>query len=518
MLTGPGARLDAYELIRLLGAGGMGEVWLAHDVSLGRKVAVKLLPQGLTEDPHRVARFEQEARAVSGLSHPNICHVYALGRTDEGQRYIAMELVDGTTLRHRLNASHLPLLEALRIASQIAAGASAAHAAGIIHRDLKPENVMIRTDALVKILDFGLAKLSQVGDGSAAGEGATHTVLMTNAGSVVGTVAYMSPEQARGQALDVRTDVWSLGVMLYELAAGRGPFTGQSTSDVLASILEREPDPLVRFEPAAPSELQRIVGKALRKEPGQRYQTMSDLALDLEALRDDLHVKSKTSSGAAAVDTRTTYWSRRRLTRIGVSAAILALAVAAWSMLGSTRRRGATESDAPVQRRLTRLTFDELAWSPTFSPDGRYVAYVSSRSGYSNVWVLATAGGRPIQVTKSSSDESWPDFRRMATRSPSLVVAKASSWCLRWEARSDASRRSPALRLGPRTAHRFWSPNIRLFLATADGPPERILERFLEGGFWLSPTWHPDGRITIPGRHKTAGRGIFTFGIGTARG
>ena len=185
----PGARLDGYELLQLLGTGGMGEAWLARDLGLDRKVALKLLPQDFTHDERRVARFEQEARAASALSHPNICHVYALGQTATGQRYIAMELVEGMTLRERLQAGRLRLAEALKIASQIAAALSAAHAAGIVHRDLKPENVIVRADGLVKVLDFGLAKLSQLGDGSTPSDESTHTALRTDAGTVLGTVS-----------------------------------------------------------------------------------------------------------------------------------------------------------------------------------------------------------------------------------------------------------------------------------------------------------------------------------------
>ena len=294
MSLGPGSRLDAYEIVSPLGAGGMGEVWLARDTSLGRKVALKLLPLELTRDARRVARFQQEARAASALSHPNVCHIYALGQTSDGQHYIAMELVEGHTLRSRLHAGRVSIKDAIRIATQIAAALSAAHAAGVVHRDVKPENVMLRPDGFVKVLDFGLAKLALTGPEMAAGQ-SIQTMLRTDAGTVVGTVAYMSPEQARGQEVDLRTDVWSLGVVLYEMVAGRSPFAAQSSSDVLVSILDREPAPLARFDPETSAELQRIVTKALRKDRGQRYQTVQDLLLDLQALGDDIHLSARTS-------------------------------------------------------------------------------------------------------------------------------------------------------------------------------------------------------------------------------
>jgi serine/threonine protein kinase len=294
MPFGPGSRLDAYEILGPLGTGGMGEVWLARDTSLGRRVALKLLPPDLTRDPLHVARFQQEARAASALSHPNVCHIYALGQTSDGQHYIAMELVEGQTLRARLHAERISIKDALSIATQMAAALGAAHAAGILHRDVKPENVMLRTDGLIKVLDFGLAKLVPTGP-EVAGDPTAQTILRTDAGTVVGTVAYMSPEQARGQDVDLRTDIWSLGVVLYEMVAGRSPFAAQSSSDVIAAILDRDPAPLARFDPDTSTELQRIVTNALRKERGQRYQTVQDLLLDLQALQDDLHLSSRAS-------------------------------------------------------------------------------------------------------------------------------------------------------------------------------------------------------------------------------
>jgi eukaryotic-like serine/threonine-protein kinase len=298
MPLGPGSRLDAYELRQPLGAGGMGEVWLATEVRLGRKVALKLLPAELTRDPARVSRFEQEARAASGLSHPNVCTIHALGETSEGQHYIAMEYVEGETLRRRIGAGRLTIRESLDIAIQIASALVAAHANGIVHRDIKPENVIVRPDGFVKVLDFGLAKLTAPTD-SAAVE-ATQTAFRTEAGTVVGTVAYMSPEQARGQQVDARTDIWSLGVVLYEMVAGRSPFAGSSSSDVLAAILDREPAPLARFASDVPGELQRIVGKTLRKERGQRYQSVNDMLLDLDDLRRELTDRARTSALGAA--------------------------------------------------------------------------------------------------------------------------------------------------------------------------------------------------------------------------
>jgi serine/threonine protein kinase len=297
-----GTRLGPYEVLSPIGAGGMGEVWLATELRLGRNVALKLLPADLTRDPDRIQRFEQEARAASALNHPNVCTIHALGETSEGQHYIAMEYVEGETLRQRLSSALLSLREALDIAIQVAAALSVAHAAGIVHRDIKPENVMLRPDGVVKVLDFGLAKLAPVMRGGAE---TTQMGVNTEAGTVAGTPAYMSPEQGRGQQVDARTDIWSLGVMLYEMIAGRSPFAGPSRTDVLAAILQNDPPPLARFDPTAPAEIQRIITKALRKDREQRYQTVKDLLLDLRVLREDLASHARTGSGSITPSTAT---------------------------------------------------------------------------------------------------------------------------------------------------------------------------------------------------------------------
>ena len=301
-----------YQIIRPLGKGGMGEVYLAKDTKLDRRVALKLLPAEFTNHKERLRRFIQEAKTASSLNHPNIITIHEIGETD-GVHFIATEFIDGQTLKRR-KRTKMELPEILDVSIQVARALQAAHAAEIIHRDIKPENIMLRPDGYVKVLDFGLAKLTETSGQSKAGLSEIDTMLKahTRPGTVLGTVEYMSPEQARGQVLDQRTDVFSLGVVMYEMAAGRIPFTGATSIDTLVSILEREPPPLDLAWPDVPAEFQRIVSKSLRKDREERYQTIKDLLIDLKSLNDELFVQklersksphsSKSSREAAATD------------------------------------------------------------------------------------------------------------------------------------------------------------------------------------------------------------------------
>jgi len=292
----------------------MGEVYLAEDSKLRRKIALKLLSTELTKDQDRLRRFEQEAFAASALSHPNILVVHDID-SDGDAHFIATEFIEGETLRDRMTRSKLSLQGALEIAIQTASALAAAHKAGIVHRDIKPENIMLREDGYAKVLDFGLAKLTERTAQTSNTEAQTIARVDTDPGTVLGTVNYMSPEQARGRVVDERTDIFSLGVVTYEMIAGRVPFEGESSTDVLAAILDREPAPLARFEPETPAELQRIMGKSLCKNRDERYQTVKDLLIDLKNLREELTFEEKlersispdsaarmgiTTSGAAA--------------------------------------------------------------------------------------------------------------------------------------------------------------------------------------------------------------------------
>ncbi len=294
MKEAPLKQLAHYRLLSRLGAGGMGEIHLAEDTRLGRKVALKILPAEFVASADRVRRFEQEARAVSALNHPNILVIYEIGK-ERGVHFIATEFIEGQTLRQKLEAGKLKISETLDIGAQIAEALQAAHATGIIHRDIKPENIMLRPDGYVKVLDFGLAKLSETRSAEHGAQNEEETLSdihgssfrdhpFTNPGTVMGTAHYMSPEQARGLKVDARSDIFSLGIVLYEMLAGQKPFTGQTMSDVLAAILRAEPLPLS----AIPPELDRCIAKTLCKDCGARYQTISKLLADLKRLRQRL--------------------------------------------------------------------------------------------------------------------------------------------------------------------------------------------------------------------------------------
>jgi eukaryotic-like serine/threonine-protein kinase len=283
-----GQTIGHYEILSTLGKGGMGEVYLARDTKLGRKVALKFLPSDFTKDTERLRRFEQEARAASALNHPSIITIYEIGEMDS-RHFIATEFIDGETLRQRLIDGSLKFAEILNIAEQIGSALAEAHAAGIVHRDIKPDNIMLRRDGLVKVLDFGLAKLMEQKEVDA--EDATRQLVQTSAGVVMGTVAYMSPEQARGLAADARTDIWSLGVVLYEMVSDRLPFAGETTSDVISLILQKEPPALTTVSVNIPERLDEIVTRALTKDREERYQTIKDLALDLKRLKQKLDIE-----------------------------------------------------------------------------------------------------------------------------------------------------------------------------------------------------------------------------------
>ncbi|MEZ5429513.1 MAG: serine/threonine-protein kinase [Pyrinomonadaceae bacterium] len=290
-----GEKLSHYKILSEIGRGGMGEVYLAEDITLERKVAVKMLAEECCEDSGKLQRFIQEAKMASALNHPNILTIFEFGRHDEGH-YLASEYIDGRELKRVLAEDQMSLKNVLDISIQVISALKTAHEAGIVHRDIKPDNIMIREDGLVKILDFGIAKLisdSGLGDADLSSEGETpvqNDPRLTMRGLILGTPNYMSPEQARGKELDGQTDIFSFGVVLYEMLAGCLPFKGEVIGDIIASILTREPKPITEYYDDFPEDLCRIVEKCLRKEKSERYRTTADLLKDLKAVRMRLEI------------------------------------------------------------------------------------------------------------------------------------------------------------------------------------------------------------------------------------
>jgi len=317
-----GAFFSHYKIHSRIGAGGMGEVYLATDTLLDRKVALKILPADVASNPQRVRRFLQEAKAASALNHPHIITIHEVGEFDSTY-FIATEFIDGTTLRTLIKRTPLPFERVIEIAIQTASALTAAHEVNLIHRDIKPENIMLRADGYVKVLDFGLAKLLPQ---SSPGPEAS-TLVNTADGIVLGTLSYMSPEQARGTDVDARTDIWSLGVVLYEMVTGRQPFEGTTMSDVLASVLDHEPLPVMRYAPTVPADLERIIRKTLAKDPEERYQTAKDLLIDLKELKHELERQKVGSEVRSSLIAAKSVGSRFSGRRVLMGAIILLLVV-----------------------------------------------------------------------------------------------------------------------------------------------------------------------------------------------
>ena len=318
-----GETIGHYRILKRIGAGGMGEVYLASDINAGRTAALKVLPAHLSSNVERLRRFEQEARAVAGLNHPNIMTIYEVG-ADDSRRYIASELIEGETLHERLARGGVEIREAIEIAIQVVSALAAAHSAGVVHRDIKPQNIMLRPDGYVKVLDFGIAKLAEREVLPSVPENEALKLVETNAGSILGTVSYMSLEQARGAHVDKRTDIWSLGVVLYEMITGRAPFPGDIPGEVMSSIVEKEPLPLGRYLERVPPELEQIVTKALQKNPQERFQSANELLAALKHLLHKLELAAELDQSSARDSS-----ARWIQSPIAAGVAVLAIALAA---------------------------------------------------------------------------------------------------------------------------------------------------------------------------------------------
>ncbi len=544
-----GKSLGHYEIIEKIGAGGMGEVYLALDTGLNRKVALKFLPTFFTQDSERLRRFQQEARAASALNHPNILTIHEVGHLDSAH-YIATEFVEGESLRDHIGRGSLKITDALDIATQVASALATAHEVGIIHRDIKPENIMLRQDGIVKVVDFGLAKLTA----QPTNQSEASTMVNTGDGIVMGTAQYMSPEQARGVKVDARTDIWSLGCVLYEMVAGRSPFAESTPGDTIVSILEREPPLLERFVGNVPREQQRIITKALAKDREKRYQSVKDLLIDLRTLRDELEFKAKlelsvqpapsagvTTGQQQAVDdtheptTRTTELIspfptssaeyivgqiKRHGKRITVATVAIMAVLAAVGFGGIQLYKSYWQIDpsrqpaTPLQTmKITRLTSTGKASHAVISPDGRYVVHVTTQEGQQHL--------RVRQVNTNSDVQKLPpaDVRYTGlTFSPDgdfifYVVSETNNRqttlyqvpVVGGTPRKLISNVGSAVTFSPdgkRLAfirHFVEQGEHALMVANADGSGERNLAVRKFPNFFTTVSWSPDGNTIACG-------------------
>jgi Tol biopolymer transport system component/serine/threonine protein kinase len=404
MTLAAGSRLGPYEILSLLGSGGMGEVYRARDPRLGRDVAIKVLPAAFSADADRLRRFEQEARAAAALNHPNIVTIHSVEEAN-GLRFLTMELVEGKPLSDLIPKNGMPLDRLLNIATPLASALSAAHSKGITHRDLKPANVMIGAEGQVKILDFGLAKLREAAPAEVDMTGLA-TEPITSEGRIVGTVAYMSPEQAEGKSIDPRSDIFSLGVILYELATGERPFKGDTTISTITSILRDTPRPITELNHTLPRDLAKIVRHCLVKDVEHRYQTAKDLRNDLEELKRDIESGEVVTPAAIHSVPPAQRWPRAVMAVVAV-AAFATLLVWRW-----TSHRSTGTGPVPVEATFTQLTSEPGAEvSPSLSPDGRWIVYSSAATGHAAIYLRSVGGQLAINLTKDSpADDTQPTF------------------------------------------------------------------------------------------------------------
>jgi len=502
-----GQEIESYRIEKLLGAGGMGEVYLARDTKLDRLVALKVLPWHFVADAERLGRFRREARALSSLNHPNLVTIYEVGEAD-GLHFIAMELVEGRTLS--LLRDKLSMKELLAIVAQVAEALGAAHQSGIIHRDVKPDNVMVRPDGYAKVLDFGLVKLAEVEP--------TPGTANTQLGVAMGTLAYMSPEQASGEPVDHRTDIWSLGVVLYELATGRKPFSTETRQATINAILSAQPTPATTVDPNLPPDLDRILSKALDKDRELRYQTASDFRTDIRRLLRQLDSSPTVSDAGSSALAAVQQFLRRRWLWPAVIGVVLIVSasVAAWWFL---LRAKAVMPDWSRAARVQLTNQHGTEFFPTLSPDGRSFVYASNENGNFDLFEERVGGKNPKPLTPNTpSDETQPVFSPngewiafRSTRDPAGVyVIKAGGENVRlviadchhpsWSPDGKEIVCSSAGRVAPTTRNTLPS---RLWIANVETGDKRLL---CENDA-MQPSWSPNGdRIAFWFMHPASGR------------
>lgn len=461
----------------------MGEVFRARDPRLERDVAIKLLPAGVAKDPDRLRRFEVECRAAAALNHPNLLAIYDVGESPDGHPYIVSELLQGESLRNRLLKGKVPLRKAIEYAAQIARGLAAAHEKNIIHRDLKPENIFITEDGTAKILDFGLAKVNEPVPVVSSSD---PTLVPTTEGTILGTVGYMSPEQARGERIDARTDIFSFGVVLYEMLSGKRAFQAQTSADTIAAILKEDPRPLdgVELSPA----LERIVRHCLEKSSQERFQSARDLAF---------HLESAMTTSSAVLPPEPQRSPQAKWIWFALPLAIVAGVVAL--------RYAATRAEVRPGIEVSHLTaFVGLEEFPTLSPDGKYVAFVSDRSGTRQIMIRLLAGGAPLQITNDVADHRSPrwtaDSSSILYYTPPNRVEEKDGTVWQVSALGGASRRLFASLSDADVSHdgtkvAYFALNgdqIELRVTGATGGESRLVRAFRSNQTYLHPRWSPD--------------------------
>jgi eukaryotic-like serine/threonine-protein kinase len=492
----PRTTVGHYEILEKLGSGGMGVVYKARDTRLGRFLALKLLPAEVVADRERRLRFLQEAKLASALNHPNIVTVYDVGDCADGM-FIAMEYVSGETLGSLINGKPLPPGKALNYAVQAADALAAAHAAGVVHRDVKPANVMVTGTGQVKVVDFGIAKLTE----PPAGEGSTTITERprTEAGEVMGTIAYMSPEQAEGRFVDGRSDIFSFGATLYEMLSGCRPFQGATRLAVLTAILREDPVPLRQVNRSVPPELERVVARCLEKDPSLRFQHATDLKVALEWLERDIATGRLTAAEPGLHPRRP---KRARTVAVVIVLGAIALAAALYRWWPGASARQPLPLPAP-----TMLTFDlGLTVEPALSADGKLLAYASDRSGDGNldIWVQQLPGGEPIRRTRGPADEDAPHFSRDGSR---IVFMRSGEGVFVIPALAGQETLIAPGGLHPRfspdgTKVVYWvgeednpAPSGRVFVTPIDRSASvELATGFADARF---PLWAPDGKRVL---------------------
>jgi Tol biopolymer transport system component len=502
-----GRTLSRYKILEKLGSGGMGEVYVAEDAKLGRRVALKVLPPEMATGERRM-RFEREAQAIAALNHPNIVHIYSVEES-EGVYFITMELVKGKTLTELIPKNGLPLHQFFEIAIPLSDAVSAADEKGIIHRDLKPDNLMVSDEGRLKILDFGLAKLKQELGGKGVSELPTRPA--TQEGKILGTVAYMSPEQAEGKTVDHRSDIFSIGIILYEMATGERPFKGDSTASILSSILKDTPQSATQVNPNLPRDLGKIIRRSLAKDPDERLQTTKELRNELKELKQE--VESGEVLEGVRAPTRRNRWTVPAWVALG---ALMAGAIVYLLLSGRVDEQA---TGPAVQGTFTQLTSQPgPEYFPSLSPDGEFFVYSSTVSGNADIYFQRVGGEKPMNLTESSLDDDYapafsPDGRHIAFRSEreggGLFVMRATGESVRrltdfgynpaWSPDGEQiafATEGVTYGTGRATTSQLWTVNV------ADGDKRLITERDV-----VQPSWSPHGhRIAFWSIEEESGR------------